>query len=84
MSSEVSIPEAVWDVVLAATPDAPFEARADQQAAVEAAAPLIVAAELERMAELIDNAPYPYEELLHRAKELRASVLRGEGGRDGE
>lgn len=46
---------------------------------LEAAAPLIVAAELDRMVRAIDNAPYPYEVLEQRVAELRASVLRGEG-----
>lgn len=49
--SRLTIPDEVWDAVLAETPAAPFEARADQQKAVEAATPLIVAAAFEQLAD---------------------------------
>lgn len=52
---DLTIPDEAWDAVLAATATAPFGSRADQQAAVDAAAPLIVAAELERIAEKLDK-----------------------------
>jgi hypothetical protein len=79
---QLEIPDEAWDAVVTAVPiDAVVAAKGSawdindlQQKAVEAAAPLIVAAELERMADIIDNAPYPLEELKHRAAELRGET----------
>lgn len=56
---KITIPHEAWDAVLAATRNASVEARSDQQLAVEAAAPLIVAAELERLADEVLTSDYP-------------------------
>lgn len=44
---------------------------------IEQAAKLIAAAELDRTAHAIDNAPYPYEVLEQRAEQLRQDVPAG-------
>lgn len=45
---------------------------------LQQAARLIAAAELDRMARAIDNAPYPYEVLEQRTAELRGGVAAGD------
>lgn len=50
---------------------------------LQRAARLIAAAELDRMARAIDNAPYPYEVLEQRAADLRSGVAAGYAARTG-